>query len=452
MFVKDYRARIPFGDGSEPPIMRRLRLGQSFSFPWGGTLVAKAGGNYPQLALIGLDPISHAPIPGWDGHWTQVGGAWQFCGSAVAQAAIAKVGATYAAMVTGLCAAAPGAATPTAPVAPAPSSTTGDQAQVVQLTVPSSAVPVSVQFQVTATVLNAGPAPWVGANTLQLAAPAGTPTQNAVAFATLPSGVAPGQQVQVVLTVQAPDVPGTYPYQYAVLNPSQQPITQPGTLTLTIAPASAVTPSGLVGSTVLTGDQAQVVQVTLPPSGVPVSVPFQVTVTVVNTGPAPWIGANTVVLAAPAGTPTQNAVATAALPTGVAPGQQVQVVLTVQAPDVPGTYPYQYVVINPAQQPIGPTTGTASLSVVPSTGMPAGYVTGYAASGYQTPYPAQAYPTAPPGYPTAPTMVATVGAAPTNWLLWGAGLLLAGGAAWYLSSGKSKPTRTRVVRTRPGGA
>lgn len=378
MFVKDYpAARIPFGDGTEPPVMRRLRLGQGTDLAsqqaWVTQTYQQTLGRAPSAAELaeGVGILNYTGAPYLPSGWTvptyyvnvlkQVktgylqprgNGTWVKPSS----------GETISMPMGTAPAAATAAVVPPAPVTAAPSS--GDQAQVTQLIVPASAVPVGVQFQVTASVLNAGPTTWGSGYTLQLAAPAGTPAQSSVAFATLPSGVAPGQQVDVVLTVWAPSVAGTYPYQYAVLNPSQQAISPTGTLSLSIVPASAVTPAGTV-----TADTS--------------------------------------------------------VPAGFVSREEFDAY--VQA----------------ALQAQGNVQGTVSAMEQANV------------RGYQPTY--TGLPGAPPPVPLPPSVVVQTGTE-TNWLAWGAGLLIAGGLAWYFSQGGPKKrtgaTRTRVVKrtTTSGGA
>lgn len=132
--------------------------------------------------------------------------------------------------------------------APAASPTGGDNAQVVQVTLPSGPVIQGTQFQVGVTVKNVGGVVWGNGYTVQFVAPTGAPTANPVSFANLPP-LSPGQQATVTLTVWAPTAPGTYAYQFAVLNPAQQAVAPVGNVAVSVVTPAAAAPTGVVQTT-----------------------------------------------------------------------------------------------------------------------------------------------------------------------------------------------------------
>lgn len=136
-------------------------------------------------------------------------------------------------------------APPPSTTAPATSPTPAAAATVAQVTLPSGPVPQSTQFQVDVVVQNSGGTVWDSGYTVQMVAPTGAPTANPVSFANLPP-LSPGQSAKVTLTVWAPSAPGTYAYQFAVLNPAQQPVAPVGTVAVSVVTPAAAAPTQVV--------------------------------------------------------------------------------------------------------------------------------------------------------------------------------------------------------------
>ena len=230
-------------------------------------------------------------------------------------------------------------------------------AMFVSQSVPSTMV-AGQTYSVSVTMKNTGTTTWTAANNYKLGSQ--NPTNNTTwgtSRAVLAASVAPGAQYTYTYNVTAPSTPGTYNFQWGMIQE----------------------PAGWFGAS----SQNLAVNVTAPPANsaafITQSVPatmvvgqtYSVSVTMKNTGTATWSAANNYKLGSqnPADNTTWGT-SRVALAASVAPGAQHTFTFNVTAPTATGTYDFQWGMIREGTGWFGANTTNTAVGVAASANHP----------------------------------------------------------------------------------
>ena len=228
-----------------------------------------------------------------------------------------------------------------------------NQAVFVSQTVPATMTPGQA-YPVSVTVQNTGTTTWTIANHYRLGAQ--NPQDNTIwglARVELPNDVAPGDTVTFNFTVTAPSTPGTYNFQWQML---QEFVEWFGGQTPNVVVADGASGGNETNDAVL--EDQGVPAVMLPGQS------YSVYVVMLNTGTSTWTAGSQYRLGAQ--NPQDNTVwslSRVELPFDVPPGSDVEFDFDVTAPSTPGTYNFQWRMIQGDVEWFGESTDNIAVQV-----------------------------------------------------------------------------------------
>ncbi len=232
-----------------------------------------------------------------------------------------------------------------------------NNAQFVSQSVPAT-MTAGQSYAVSITFQNTGTTTWSAANAYNLGAhnPQDNTTWGMHRVA-LPSTVAPGANVTFSFNVSAPSTPGTYNFQWAMV---QDGVEWFGALT------PNVTVNVQAGQGV---NNAQFVSQSVPAT-MTAGQSYAVSITFQNTGTTAWSAANAYNLGAR--NPQDNTtwgMNRVALPATVAPGANVTFSFNVSAPSTPGIYNFQWAMVQDGVEWFGALTPNVTVNVQAGQGV-----------------------------------------------------------------------------------
>jgi len=235
-------------------------------------------------------------------------------------------------------------------------------AQILSQSVPATMAAGRV-YPVSVTVKNVGTETWspigpqCGAYRLGSANPYNNGTWVPATRVELPAPVAPGGQVTLNFTVSAPLTPGTYNFQWQMV---QECVTWFGDFTPNVAVTVQAAPLR----------DAQIISQTVP-STMTAGQSYAVSIRLRNVGSQSWnpIGAQCNAYRLGSANPYNNGTWVPAtrveLPATVAPGGEVTLGFTVTAPAAPGTYDFQWQMVQECVTWFGDFSPNVAVGVVP---------------------------------------------------------------------------------------
>ncbi|MGE0519939.1 MAG: M12 family metallo-peptidase [Candidatus Binatia bacterium] len=222
---------------------------------------------------------------------------------------------------------------------------TGRNAAFVSQSVPSSMIAGQL-YSVSVTMQNTGGTTWTAASYYRLGAQYGGwgPTR---VYLGAQDSIAPGQQKTFTWTVRAPSTPGTYNFQWRMV---QEGVAWFGASSTRVA----VTVGGATRNAALVSQDV--------PSSMTAGESYTVSVTMQNTGSTTWTAADNYRLGARYGGWGTNRVL---MQPGesVAPGQQKTFTWTVTAPSAPSTYDFQWQMVQEMVAWFGAVTPKVAVAV-----------------------------------------------------------------------------------------
>jgi hypothetical protein len=207
------------------------------------------------------------------------------------------------------------------------------------------------QYQVSVTMRNTGSNTWTSAG-YRLGAQ--NPHDNSnwgASRVAVPGGVAPGQEAVVAWTVTAPSTPGSYNFQWRMLNVGVEWFGEPSQNIVVNVQGG----TGIANDAVFLGQTV--------PAVMNAGEQYQVSVTMRNTGTNTWTAAG---YRLGAQNPHDNknwGASRIAVSGSVAPGQDAVVTWTVTAPSSPGTYNFQWRMLNLGVEWFGERSANVVISV-----------------------------------------------------------------------------------------
>ncbi|MBB3121514.1 NBR1-Ig-like domain-containing protein [Pseudoduganella violacea] len=241
-------------------------------------------------------------------------------------------------------------------VAPVPRGV--NQAEFVSQSVPASML-IGQTYTVSVTMKNTGTSTWTAARKHLLGSqnPQDNQTWRSPDRVALPSSVAPGQTATFSFEVKAPKTPGAYNFQWRMLEEFVEWF-------------GAVTPNVSVNvAASSTGNGATFVSQSVP-LAMRAGQPYNVTVTMLNTGTSTWSEGQAYRLGGqnPQDARTWQVVSRAYLSGSVAPGERGTFTIPITAPQKPGTYNFQWRMLRESYEWFGDTTPNLSIAVANGAG------------------------------------------------------------------------------------
>jgi RHS repeat-associated protein len=215
-----------------------------------------------------------------------------------------------------------------------------------------SAMTAGQTYNVSVTMLNSGTTTWTTASLYRLGSE--NPQNNTtwgINRVAVPASIAPGQQATFSWTVTAPATPGTYNFQWQIV---EDQVAWIGPLTPNVA---------VVVSAPATVNDATFVSQSVP-SAMTAGQTYNVSVTMLNSGTTTWTTASLYRLGSE--NPQNNTtwgINRVAVPASIAPGQQATFSWTVTAPATAGTYNFQWQMVEDQVAWIGPLTPNVAVAV-----------------------------------------------------------------------------------------